>query len=111
MKYEEFISVFFSICFIGLTLCGCSNNKQEYNPQSDFEFNNGVLVKYIGNSNSVIIPSTYIDSFNKVVDVKVIGDSAFKEKFFIETVKLPNSIESIEDNAFNYCFNFGSFNI
>lgn len=60
-----------------------------------FEIENGVLKKYNGHDQWVIIPDS----------VSVIGEGAFERNKVVENVSFPNSLKSIEKNAFAYCDN------
>jgi hypothetical protein len=79
------------VCFfISLTTLACSQ----------FEFNNGVIIRYTGLLNDVIIP----ESINGQ-KVTAIGDRAFyieilSNKKGINSVIIPNSVISIGDEAF-----------
>lgn len=60
-----------------------------------FEIEDGVLKKYNGHDQWVIIPD----------NVSVIGEGAFERNKVVEKVSFPNSLKSIEKNAFAYCDN------
>lgn len=60
---------------------------------SKFLINNGVLTKYTGGDETVIIPS----------GVRKIGAHAFAQIHCIEYVFIPSSVESIEESAFYFC--------
>ena len=64
-----------------------TNNKKE----DVFLINDGVLEKYIGESKSVIIPTS----------VKIIGNNAFKNTVLLENVTIPDSVIRIENGAFS----------
>ena len=63
-----------------------------YNP-ADFEIVGGVLKKYKGAAVDVVVPDGVI----------VIGESAFKDLQYIESVQLPEGVQKIEDFAFRGC--------
>ena len=58
----------------------------------------GVLVKYTGHENDIIIPN----------GVKSIGEGAFKNCRSLKSITLPDSIESIGDEAFDDCVSLES---
>lgn len=64
-------------------------------PSSDFQIENGVLVKYTGSGGTVTIPS----------GVRAIGDRSFEDCMDITSVTIPNSVISIGRMAFNGCRN------
>lgn len=67
--------------------------------EDDFEFNDGVILKYYGSDTEVVIPST-IDG----VIVKSIGDSVFSNRYLLSLSFEKNShIESIGNSAFSGC--------
>ena len=68
---------------------------------SDFQIENGVLVKYTGNGGDVVIPE----------GVTSIGDWAFYECSSLTSVTIPDGVTSIEDDAFRYCENLTSVTI
>ncbi len=76
--------------------------------QGDFFFkkDNGQpqLIGYIGNSSKIILPQSYNGSRY------CIAASAFN-KSHISSISIPNSITSIEDNAFNGCSGLTNINI
>lgn len=62
---------------------------------SDFQIKDGVLVKYLGNSKNVTIPST----------VKIIGEEAFRSKMEITRIVIPDTVIKIRNSAFYGCTN------
>ncbi|MBQ4072554.1 MAG: leucine-rich repeat domain-containing protein [Clostridia bacterium] len=64
-------------------------------PISDFEIKDGVLVKYVGNKTTVIVPT----------DVTKIGDFAFVNNYEITEVLIPGGVTSIGEASFNDCTN------
>ena len=70
-------------------------------PTPEFEIENGVLKKYNGTSENVVIPD----------GVKAIGDNAFILNYKLKTVVIPSSVISIGNNAFSGCINLTKINI
>ena len=68
---------------------------------SDFQIENGVLVKYTGNGGDVVVPD----------GVTSIGNEAFYECSSLTSVTIPDGVMSIEDDAFRYCENLTSVTI
>ena len=64
-------------------------------PISDFEIKDGVLVKYVGNKTTVIVPT----------EVTKIGDFAFVNNYEITEVLIPGGVTSIGEASFNDCTN------
>ena len=62
---------------------------------SDFIIENGVLKKYVGSGNDVVIPN----------GVTTIGEWAFSECSKLTGIVLPEGTVSIGDGAFNRCEN------
>ena len=56
------------------------------------------VVGYVGDSKDVIIPNKY-----KGLPVVTIGIEAFKDNSVIETIRIPNSVVTIEERAFYQC--------
>lgn len=84
----------------------------------DFEIKNGVLKRYRGNENSVVIPGDVkiISSwaFRKcihIIDVTIpdgvteICDGAFQESARLERVSISGSVSKIGESAFKWCVN------
>ena len=80
---------------------------------SDFIIKNGVLMKYTGTEQEVVIPEGVVeigkkvfyscDALTKVVlpkGVKIIGESAFQECTRLAEITLPDSLETIGIGAF-----------
>lgn len=72
-----------------------------YNTQeSDFVIEKGVLIKYKGSDEKVIIPDK----------VKEIGFRAFQESKYLKEVTIPDSVEVIGTNSFSSCPNLQIIN-
>ena len=54
-------------------------------------------------SGKIVIPKS-ITFENSVYSVKSIGYAAFEECYSLTSVTIPNSVTSIEDEAFRYCW-------
>ena len=65
-----------------------------------------IVVNYVGNESTIIIPSTY-----NGLPVKRIGNSAFKECSSIENIIISNGVEIIEPLAFYKCSNLKNITI
>lgn len=63
-------------------------------PITDFEIENGVLKKYLGKSETVVIPKGVVTS---------IGNEAFIWCRFIKSIYIPNGITNIRHKAFEWC--------
>lgn len=63
-------------------------------PITDFEIENGVLKKYLGKSEIVVIPEGVVTS---------IGNEAFIWCRFIKSIYIPNGITNIRHKAFEWC--------
>ncbi len=70
-------------------------------PLSDFEIENGVLKKYKGNSENVVIPNS----------VTSIGEKAFYKCKGIASIEIPNSVTRIGYEAFRDCSSLTSIEI
>ena len=71
-------------------------------PITDFEIENGVLKKYLGKSETVVIPEGVVTS---------IGDSAFFNCKSLTSIYIPNSVTSIGDGVFWGCNSLKSIHI
>ena len=73
-------------------------------PASDFEYENYgrrvTIKRYIGNKPEVVIPDTIEGK-----PVETIGRDAFKDNPRIFSVKMPENLMEIEDDAFAGCYN------
>ena len=90
-------------------------NKMNENANSDFEIINGVLIKYHGNSNRVVIPDEVTKigyeafKYKRVRSVEIpntcteIYHYAFYECDSLENIKIPNSVNTIGHQAFGKC--------
>lgn len=61
--------------------------------RNEFVIENGILVKYLGDSNSVVIPG----------GVTKIGNDVFCANKTVESVVIPDGVTEIGDRAFCYC--------
>ena len=68
--------------------------------EKDFEIKAGILLKYNGESDNVVIPDA----------VKSIGERAFS-KMSIVSVTIPNSVKSIQSGAFYGCTSLTDINM
>lgn len=68
------------------------------NSEDDFDIQNGVLIKYTGRSQEVVIPN----------GVTSIGEMAFFNNTSITSVVIPEGVTSIENGAFSTCWNLAS---
>ena len=68
---------------------------------AEFEIRDGVLEKYNGNSENVIIPD----------GVTHIGDNAFRELVGIKSVTIPNGVLSLGKSSFSGCDHLESISI
>ncbi len=71
-------------------------------PITDFEIKNYILKKYLGNSETVVIPEGV---------VTCIGDKAFWECKSPTSIYIPNGVTSIRDSAFERCDSLKSIHI
>ena len=89
---------------------------------SDFQIENGVLVKYTGKGGDVVIPDSvtsirdsafdWCGSLTSVVipdSVTSIGDSAFGVCSSLTSITIPDSVTSIGKEAFSGCANLKEF--
>ncbi|HAL03384.1 MAG TPA: hypothetical protein DCP07_08495 [Lachnospiraceae bacterium] len=68
---------------------------------TDFVISNGVLSKYTGTAENVVIPE----------NVTEIGSDAFSGNPYIKTVKFPKKVEKIDSRAFQTCIALESIEI
>lgn len=97
---KKFTSLILILTLVIMAFAGCESKPKE-SPASDFEYeiNDGkvTITRYIGKDANVVIPAQ-IDG----KAVTVIGKNAFM-MLGVTTVVLPNSIEKIDDYAFQDC--------
>lgn len=90
---------------------------------SDFKIQKGVLTKYVGKSEKVVIPSSVTsigaNAFQKCNTVKTvvipssvkkIGEQAFLDCTKLSSITIPKSVTSIGDQAFDGCYNLKEIN-
>lgn len=65
----------------------------DYVRAGDFNIKNGVLVRYYGNDEDVVIPD----------GVTSIGEGAFMDCFSLASITIPEGVTSIGEDAFNFC--------
>lgn len=68
------------------------------------------VVSYLGNDQTIIIPTTYNDGINGSGPVVRIADDLFRENSDLISVTLPNSIQYIGEFAFGYCDSLQTIN-
>ena len=74
---------------------------------SDFKVNSsGVLTGYSGLGGNVVIPSIV-----NGISVTGIGNSAFKDKYNVTGIVIPNGVTTIGDRAFFECYNLQNITI
>ena len=76
-------------------------NVREVEVIGDFHILNGILIKYSGNSNRIIIPD----------GVKQLKNSVFWNCFSLEKVIIPNSVKSLGGDTFYNCENLKELTI
>lgn len=97
--------------------------KESISDEGDFEIEDGVLVKYHGNGEDVVIPNGVVEigfeafrncySVNSVTipnSMKCIGEYAFIG-CYLTSVTIPNSVTKIRNHAFQNCTNLRSVTI
>ena len=65
----------------------------QISPIADFEIEDGVFKKYLGNAETVVIPA----------GVTSIGNGAFARCESLKSIHIPNGVASIEAFAFYHC--------
>ncbi len=99
------------LCIVAFAMAGLSANADDYDFEVDgirylIESLTELTVKVSGFSDSTVselsLPET-VEYKSKILTVKSIGDGAFKALDSLESVSLPNSVESIGANAFQFC--------
>ena len=63
-------------------------------PLTDFKIKKGVLIKYLGHSEDVVIPE----------GVTEIGNKAFSSCLYLESIEIPNGVTTIGNEAFTFCY-------
>ncbi len=77
-----------------------------YRLSYDKNVNKYIIAKYEGYEEEVIIP----DSYNNI-EIYKIGESAFIENFFVQSISMPNNILYIGQAAFYNCINLESIQL
>lgn len=78
---------------------GTKNNSGDYQYSIDSS-GGAVIEKYLGNDATLTVPGS-LDGF----PVKEIGESAFANTFSLDSITLPEGLQSIGKGAFFYCSN------
>ncbi len=81
------------------------NKTTAYAEDSVWQIENGVVISYSGNEETVVVPS----EFNGLT-TKKIGKNAFENNNTVKKVVLPDTITHILDRAFIYCKNLEEIN-
>ncbi len=94
---------YFRLNVVGGTREGLSNEINVttyglYTPEEYFEFDNGVITKYVGEDVNVVVPPQIND-----VEVTAIGDYAFDFCHDLTNITIPDSVTSIGLCAFDGC--------
>ena len=114
MKKRYVVLIIAVVVAIALTVCLAfilGNNRKTENPPSDFEYtaypedNIVVITRYIGEATNVVIPK-------KIDGYKVVGINSFAfMSTDIESVDIPDTVESIENKSFANCQNLHTVNM
>ena len=94
------------------------------NNENDYTVKNGILIKYIGKEEKIVIPSSvtiignYAFAFcSSLTDITIpdsvisIGEDAFYNCSSLRSIIIPDSVTSIGENAFRYCSSLRSIKI
>lgn len=76
-------------------------NRQPNSVVRDFEIENGVLKKYIGNDSAVVIPN----------GVTKIAEYAFDGCDSLKSIEIPVGVKSVDSSAFYYCSSLESITV
>ena len=101
-----------------------TTSKEDEKVDSDFEIENGCLIKYKGKSSDVVIPqgitsigkeafrqNSSIVSVTIPLGVEAIEARAFFQCSLLKNVDIPNSVKSIGESAFYSCYRLSSIKI
>lgn len=89
---KKFLSAFLSVLLVFIIII-CAGTFYAFSAESDFQIEDGVLVAYNGTDSYVSIPN----------DVYYIGDGAFENNKFVQTVLLNSNVAFIGNKAFYNC--------
>ena len=84
----------------------CKYTAMQYTPESDFNFNNGEITRYIGDDAQVNIPPTIQN-----IPVSSIGDRTFSSCNSLTSINIPYGVTSIDGYAFEDCSSLTSISI
>lgn len=95
------------LSLILVLLCLMVTSTFAASPESDFEFSNGKITKYMGLSADVVIPST----INGEAVTKIGSNAFYWSKETLHSVVVPEGVISIEDSVFYGCKNLVSVDL
>ena len=107
LKFYTLITLF-AVLITAIIFCVLNfvpNKTTAYAEDSVWQIENGVVISYSGNEETVVVPS----EFNGLT-TKKIGKNAFENNNTVKKVVLPDTITHILDRAFIYCKNLEEIN-